>query len=673
LFLHQCGESSLWLHLLSKPDEVSAAKAMAMIRKSLEKLAAPALFCFDDADLLLPDELNDTEPHQSLRALLEDFAESPRNGSPLLFIGQRLLMAPERGKVFQVDRFTTEHTRQMLTQAGFSLDGATIDAILHYTRGNPLLLHLLIVLQQLGESAMSQPALLSATASLDWFVARLLRHLSDREHEVMEAISAFDTPAPASLWRKQHKAVEHLSQLGLIERDTAGDLMLLPALREAIYRQLSAEARETHHLAAAQGCAELGAFTLAARHYVQGRRPEMAIWLWHAHRDEEIRQGQAQTALGLFLPLQVAPLSNEQDRRALALILADLNHLAGKHEAGLVALEATSWPAKGAQSAHAHALKAKLLAMQGDVERAVQSYRAGVRELEHALPAEPVTLRVEMARQMLTRMRDVAQSRQEALLAKHDVELLLGEIDEEAGNVDAAHSKYMTALEAARVSNDPVRLAKACEMLGILESRRQNVVAAQRYLAEAGEHYQAYGNIVCAAGMTKSNIAFAYMMAGQHDKAVVPLREAISFYEGMNQPYHLALNLANLSEVMIHLNDAEQAEQLAWRALSYEEAVVRPLCLYVLGEARRRQRQFQEAERMCKDAIDSADTNSDPWSAAYAWRVLGDVYRDWARPAEAQGAYTHARDLFEQFGLQEDAARMNAHMSTLSTAAGAST
>lgn len=311
--------------------------------------------------------------------------------------------------------------------------------------------------------------------------------------------------------------------------------------------------------------------------------------------------------------------------------------------------------------------------MRGDIEHALSEYRVSLDELSREATIKPVRLRVEMARQMLVRSRDAGQAQHEAMLAKHDVEVILGEIEEEAGHVDAACTRYLAALEAARNAGDPARLAKACEMLGILEARRLNVNSAKGYLMEAGEHYLSYGNLVCATGMTNSNIAFAHMMAGQHEQAVAPLQTAIAFYEGMQQPYHLALNQANLAEVMMNLNEIEQAERLAQRALAHEEAVVRPLCLYVLGEARRRQQKFEDAERFCKDAIDSASVNSDAWSAAYAWRVVGDVYRDWNKPADAVSAYTHARNLFAQFGMQEDASDLDTRISNLNADAGAAT
>ncbi|BCX05497.1 MAG: hypothetical protein KatS3mg053_3435 [Candidatus Roseilinea sp.] len=656
-FLHQRRASDLWLHLTTRPQDLGPGKAMAMIRKSLDDLKhQPPLFCFDEADLLLPDELDDSGEHQQLRAFLEEFAESPRNGAPLLFIGQRLLIEPERGRVFTLERFTAPEVHALFEQANVALDATTCQAVLSYTRGNPLLAQLLITLHQLGEPVLDEPSRLASSASLDWFIARLRRHLSPREQDLLDAMCVFDSPAPAGLWRKRTRPLDRLIQLGLVRRDAPDLLSLLPAVREALYRQLPGGVREGLHASAAQACAEQGAFTLAAHHYTLGQQPEMAIWTWHAHRDEEVRQGQAQTALRIFTSPGFAALAGAQDRRALALIVADLCHLLGKHDDGLSALDAAQWPHNRPASSRMRELRAKLLAMRGDVDAALANYRAGL----DALPDrhKPILLRVEMGRQTLFRARDAAAAKAQAILARHDVEVLLGDIEREAGHLDAAAVHYLAALDVAHDSEDPVRLAKINEVLGILEARRLNVDAAQRYLAEAGAHYSAYGNAVCAVGMTNSNKAFAYLMAGRYADAIAPAQQAIAFFEALQLPYDLSINQANLAEAYANLGDAEQAEAHARRALAHEEAAVHAQCLYVLGHARRLQGRFEEAERLCKDAIANAEATGDQWARAYAQRTLGEVYRDWGKREAARAAFERAHEAFVHLGLHADAARV---------------
>lgn len=662
LFLHQHGASNLWLQLLAHAQQpvIDAGKALAMIRKSLEALtAAPPLFCFDEVDLLLPNELEDSIERQHLRAFLEAFVESSRNGAPVLFIGQRLLMEPERHHIFTLGRLDVDETRALLRQANIDVDPAQCAAAHSYTRGNPLLLQLFITLHHLGEPVLANVSHLSSAVSLDWFLVRLRRHLNEKEQELLDAVCVFDSPAPASLWRKQAKTLARLVHLSLMDRDADDQVALPMALRDALYRQQPAELRTALHVAAAQACAEQGAYTLAARHFVLGQQPEMAVWTWHTHRDAEVRQGQAHTAWGIFEPLRASLLADEQDRRALALVMADLAYLHGKTEDGLAALNATTWKAHSAATTRAHELRAKLLTRRGDVDGALAAFRAGLDDVSRLSAAKPIALRTEISYKLLLRVRDVAAARHEAALAKQDVEVLLGNIEDEAGNLDQALEHFGTALVLAQQSGDPVRLAKAHESLGIVEARRLNTDVAAQHFVEAGRYFRAFGDVVNAASVSMSNLAFAYLAARRYGEAVEPARQAVAFFQDMGMPYELSLNEANLAEAYVNLGEAEHAELHAMHALAQEETVVRPQCLYVLGHTRRLQCRYAEAERFCNEALNTAGENQDPWNRAYALRVLAEVYRDWGKLQEARTTFTRARDAFTQLGLRDDADRMN--------------
>jgi tetratricopeptide (TPR) repeat protein len=220
-------------------------------------------------------------------------------------------------------------------------------------------------------------------------------------------------------------------------------------------------------------------------------------------------------------------------------------------------------------------------------------------------------------------------------------------------------------MELARQSNDPIRLAKVNEAIGLLEARRLNVMAARRHLEEAKQHYSAYGNLICAVGVTNTNMAYAYLLARRYHEAIAPAEEAIAFFKDVNQPYWLSLNEANLAEALANLEDLQPAEEWAWRALAHEETAVRPYCLYVLGHIRRLQRQFDAAERFCRDALASANINGDLWAAGPAWRVLGETYRDWSRPRDARAAFDQAIQLYTQLGVSVEVAWLNDVVRTL--------
>lgn len=689
-FLHQQGQSDLWLHLSAYAQGIGPVKAMAMIRKALEAMqAAPPLLCFDEVDLLLPSELDDHETHAQLRALLEDLIESPRSGAPVLLIGQRLLMDSPHSQTIALKHFGHEETSALLQHAGLLHETAAttpandpdsaINNVQRYTHGNPLLLQLLITLQQLGEPVLTNPARLTQTASLDWYIARLRRHLSAREQDLLDGLSVYDAPAPADIWRKQLKTIERLIALNLIERDAQQHLSLTQAVRDALRRQLPDDIRASLHLAAAQTYASRGAYTLAAHHYVQGHAPEMAIWLWHDHQDGELKQGQTQTAWQIFQSIRYAPLTDERDRKALALVLAQLAYVLGHTEDGGNALDRVDWPpARPAHStSRARELRAKLLAMRGDIDNALIEYRASLDAITPHGPTliqsltRPITVRTEMAQQARVRARDLALAQREATLAKADVELLLGTLARETAYANDARDEgdgealvqqtfrhFQLALEAAQASDDPVRLAQINEQMGLMHARLLNVDAAQAHLEEAGRQYQRFGNVICAIGTTRTNMAYAYLNAHRYVEAIAPAQEAIDFFTGMRQPYWLSLNEANLAEACAWLGQLERAESMAWRALAHEEAAVRPYCLYVLAEVRRRQQRLDEAQQLCEEAIAAAQANSDALAAGPAWRVLAQVYRDGGQRDAAKAALTNAIAVYAQAGVSQEVAQL---------------
>ncbi len=668
LFFHQQGLSDLWLYLAANPRQVSPAQALAIIRKSLEELSqAPPLLCFDEVDLLLPNELDENENHIGLRAFLEDLAESPRHGSPLLLMGQRLLMEPHRDRLFTLNRFGPDDVKALFQQTQLDLNDAALDAVcdaaMKHTRGNPLLLHLFITLLRVGDSASTSLAQLSAPSSLDWFVARLRRHLAPKEQDVLDEICIFDAPAPEDLWRKQGKVLDRLIDLQLVERQSkeavaVPAIAMLPALRAAFYRQLPAEVRDALHVLTAQSLVERGMFTHAAHHFVLGHQPEHAIWVWYAHREEEIKQGQALTALRIFEPLRFVSMMHERDRRVLVLTLSNLYYLSGKQESGLEALDSISWPAHQPSSARAHELRGRFLAMRGDMDRALAEYRANLETISAIKPTKPVTLRAELARRLLFHLSDTSAARREALIAQTEVEILLGDIEDYDGQLELAHQHFAHALHAATELDDAFCLATVYEAMGCLEIKRRNLSAALPCLEQASKYHRAYGNQVAGVGLPKILTGYGYNLARRYDEAVKPLQEALAFFQDLDQPYFSSSAEGYLAEAYAHLDRLQEAEDLAWRALAREEPRWRGQSLSVLAHIRRQQQRFEEAEPFCTEAIRLAETTQDLETLAPAWQVLAEVYADWGKHAEARDATEKAIGLYAQMGVQVEVERL---------------
>jgi tetratricopeptide (TPR) repeat protein len=224
------------------------------------------------------------------------------------------------------------------------------------------------------------------------------------------------------------------------------------------------------------------------------------------------------------------------------------------------------------------------------------------------------------------------------------------------GNYVAAHAHFTDALAIASPLDDEYRLAKSHEALGILEARHAHLEVAVEHIQAAGRHYQATGNLICAVGVTNTNLSYAYLVKRRYADAVPPAQTALAFFEELNHPYWLALNEANLAEAYFYLGQLEKSEEMAMVGLRREEVVVRAYCLYTLAHVRRAQGRYPEAERLCREAIEAAEKQQDHWALAPAWRALGETFRDAGNMAEAHAAFQQVLELFQQLGVEQEVA-----------------
>ncbi|RIK33189.1 MAG: hypothetical protein DCC55_35440 [Chloroflexi bacterium] len=267
-----------------------------------------------------------------------------------------------------------------------------------------------------------------------------------------------------------------------------------------------------------------------------------------------------------------------------------------------------------------------------------------------------IRLHTAVGRRALVYLRDHSQARSEVALARFDLEVLQGEIEDAAGNYAAAHAHYTAALALAGPDADHHKLAKLHEVLGILEARHAHLSAAVEHLEAAGRHYAATGNLVCSVGVTNTNLSYAYLLVRRYAEAAPPAQTALAFFSELNHPYWLALNEANLAEAYFYLGALDQAEGYAQQGLRREEAAARPYCLYVMGLIRRAQGRFREAERFGEEAIAAGEELQDPWALGPAWRALGESYHAAGREEDAQRALAEALRIYRQLGVESEVA-----------------
>ena len=393
---------------------------------------------------------------------------------------------------------------------------------------------------------------------------------------------------------------------------------------------------------------------MAAHHYIQAGRPEMALWTWYNHRQQEIEQGQGGAALEMFTPLMQTALPNLEDQRVLALLMAQLCSPAGRTQEGSAALAGVTWSPASLGSAQAHQLRAELLTDVGEIDQALAEYRHSLESVRNLRSTQEINLRTHIGRRALWYLHDLPQARHEVAQARLDLELLQGEIEDTAGNYEAARTHYTNALAQAMQGATDHQRAKLHEVLGILEARYAHLELAVEHIQAAGHYYQAAGNIVCAVGVTQTNLSYAYLVKRRYEEAVPPALRALEFFSELNHPYWLALNEANLAEACFYLGEIEKAEAYAEQGLRREEVVVQPYCLYVLGHVRRVQSRYAEAESYCRQAIDAAEDLQDLWGLAPAWRALGETYRDARRVSEARSAFEQVLTIYRNLGVEQE-------------------
>lgn len=654
-FLHEQGASGLWLYLSSTNEPIKPDRALMALRQHLAELnTTPPLFCIDEMSHLLPDDLNDSETHIQLREFLEEWAHLDRNGSPILTIGHQLLLEPEPDCVVSLSQLTQDDIVQFMENDGVNVDLTEAEKLCKLTRGNPLLVRLLAVLNQEGVTIAESTNELTSMMTLDWFWRKLRQRLNETEQVVLQELSVFPNSAPKDGWRKHRKTIDKLISLGILEETGSDTIGFHPALRQLVYDQLPQSLMRSLHLGAGQMLAERSQFTMAAYHFVKGDRPDLAIWTLYTHRQEEIDQGQGSFALSFLTGIAERELASTQDRKALALLIAQLSGPAGAATVGLNALQSINWPDGKVSSALAHEKRGWLLFEIGETEQAIEEYRKSLESIDNLRLTEEIALRTHIARRSFLYQRDITVASAEVTLAKFDLDVLQGQLADAAGDYNTARIHYANALAVADQVANPSRLAKLHEVLGVMEARYAHVEAAVDHFKKAGQYHQACGNIVYAIGVMNINISFTYLSKRKYAEALEPGETALEYYQSIGQQHGLSIVEANLAEITFYLGRFVESRHYAESGLKREEPWVRPYCLYVLGHLSRVEADFEAAEKYCTDAIQSALEIEDPWAEAPARNALGEVYRDAGRPEDALDAFQSALAIWKRIDIQHE-------------------
>lgn len=639
-FLQKVGATRLWLQLVAEGDKLDPGMLIGLLSRDLESLgAARPLFCFDEIDLLRPAE---DEAHAQLVAFLQLL----RTQTPQLLIGQQSPVEPDL--LLTLDGLALYDLQGLLRQVGLSLSLDEIKMLHAHTRGNPRLIELFISLQQSGDAVSDVLAQLSAAPSVEFLLNRIWQRLSDEERDLLARLAVFRRPAPTDAFAHQI-ALQKLFARRLVQFGEQGGVTLLPAFKAIIYRLLAPEERVAHHLFAAQVRAERGEITAAAHHYIQGKRADVALWLWYGQRRREIDQGQGAAALQLFGALGREGLG-EPEKEILVLLRSELRLLAADYSAIKRDLHTTLW--------RTPLLKARARRLEGDMavelsnfDEAIQAYRDGLASLP-VVQTELAHLRTRLG-EAWRQKRDLDEAWQEAQRARYEVEHLQGDIQFNLGNYAGAEAHFGAALELAQRLAYTEGEGRTRNNLAWLLLRQEKYEEANQEWDQASACYAKVGRRTWQAGI-QVNQATAYVDTGQPRRAVPLLTAALAVFDALGHSRGCAVAAHNLAYAHLALHELEQADHFAWQSLHEEETSLMSANFSILADIRVAQSHWGEAEAFARRAIETGEQTQDLFSCAYSWRTLAQVHHAQQRNPEATLALDKAKTIFIELDLQQE-------------------
>jgi tetratricopeptide (TPR) repeat protein len=642
-FLHRQGASSLWLQLVADGGKVDSKMVFSLVRHDLEHLrATPPLLCFDEVDLLRPDEFED---HGQILA----FLESLRGQAPLLLIGQRRVLDADHE--YNLAGLDPAAMRAMADQLALRLSADDLAQLHDYTAGNPRLIRLLMTLHRAGEPLLETLPRAAGTPSLELLAARILRRLDPEEQQILLALAVFRRFAPADAWADQRAALSRLIAAHLVQQDGVGGVAVMMALRPAVYQLIPPAEREARHLGAAGIRAVRGEYTAAAYHFIRGGRPEVAIAQWYGQREQEIDQGQAMVALGLFS--QVSPSHLPQSAAELLVIIrSELRMLAGEYDQVREDLQSLFWSPDRVATVRARQLEGDVSVRYSQFDRALDEYQSGLSTATLLLEREVSQFHVKLG-MVYGRQRDLDHAWREARLASYEVEHLQGYLQVARGDYAQSYRHYRAALAIAEELSYGEGIARTCSSLARVLAQQAEFSEATVYWERACQYYQTSGNLSLLAGV-KANQAGLYVDMGRSAAAIAPAEEALELYTRLGESQgrgHAAHNLANAHQA---LGNLEVAADYARLAIKVGQPGVKPYSLLTLAEIRLAQQNLVEADEYCRQSIEAGERRHDQRITAYAWRVRGQAHLAGQQPDRARPAFEQALELFQQLNVPQE-------------------
>lgn len=644
-FLRELGASHTWRQLVADNGIIQSERILGTIRYDLSLLTAKPLLCIDEVDTLQPDVIE----HAKVFHLIEEL----RFLTPLLLIGQRVLV--ETDEQLKVEGLTEQGLAKLFLQADVAQPTiAQAQKLLTLTRGNPTLLLLIVSLVRSGDEIEDILLGLSGKSVLEALFARIWRRLSELERLLLMRLVVYNAPAPSDVFSDQAGVLQQLSQRELLEWHTDGSILVQSHIQSLVYQQISSDLLATLHLQAMSVRIERSQIIFAMYHALKAEQPSQAVWFWFNNRHFEVEHGQGIAALHLLDTILAEDLVNERDRIALRVSRAELQQLLGQADKAELELKNLDTKGKIPITAYVAQLQADVLLRQDRLQQALQKYREGLDTLWGAPEQRASILHAKLSYLYSARLQDMSNARREALRARAEADIRHGRVEERSGNLTLARERFESAVTLAEeINNDLNILGRAYSQLGKLYLKTGDVAKAVELMQQSNKCDKQRGDIVGPL-YDAVNLSYAYSLMKDFDQALQHGQEALLVADTMRNSHLIAGLTAAVAEAHCGLGQYSESETFAHRSLQQEDDFFRPWALTILGVIHGKQRQMDEGVKYFHAAIQAAQEIEDKYGAAYAWRKLGDVHADHSQREQAHSAYNTALRLYRELGLDHE-------------------
>jgi len=195
--------------------------------------------------------------------------------------------------------------------------------------------------------------------------------------------------------------------------------------------------------------------------------------------------------------------------------------------------------------------------------------------------------------------------------------------------------------------------------LAVLYLFQGEVAQTKHYLQIAATHYEQLGKVIQLASL-QINWAVVHNLAGEYHQALAAAQLArlrLARFAPI-PPRQEALILQAMAEAHLGLGNLNEAAMYVQQVVDLEEVDVLTDAYCTFGQIQAQRQQWDEAIEFVRLSIRLATVHEDTYYIGYGWRVLGDIFCEAGRSAEASDALHKALDLFRELNLERECQRI---------------